>query len=84
MAGDRLMQNDFSVFFDERCVGRIRLAAGRIGIDASWAWVISKRAIILLRMDWHSAANRALLFGLEAAEARFWAEPRRVILPGWG
>ena len=41
MSGDRLMQHDFSVFFDERCVGRIRLAAGRIGIDASWAWVIN-------------------------------------------
>jgi hypothetical protein len=40
MAGDRL-KNDFSVFFHERRVGRIRLAAGRLGLDASWAWVIN-------------------------------------------
>jgi hypothetical protein len=42
----------------------------------------SKRAIILLGMDWHSATNRALLWGLEAAEARFWVLPRRVICLG--
>ena len=42
----------------------------------------SKRAIILLRMDWHSSANRALLCGLGAAEARFWVQPRRVICLG--
>ena len=40
MSGDRLT-NDFSVCFDERRVGRIRLAAGRVGVDASWAWVIN-------------------------------------------
>ena len=34
---------------------------------------------MLLRMDWHSSANRALLWALEAAEARFWVQPRRVI-----
>jgi hypothetical protein len=33
-------------------------------------------------MDWHSAANRALLCGLGAAEVRFWAEPRRVLCLG--
>jgi hypothetical protein len=37
---------------------------------------------MLLRMDWHSSANRALLWGLEAAEARFWVQPRRVICLG--
>jgi hypothetical protein len=42
----------------------------------------SKRAIILLGMDWHSLANRALLLRLEAAEARFWVRPRRVTCLG--
>jgi len=37
---------------------------------------------MLLRMDWHSSANRALLWRLEAAEARFWVQPRRVICLG--
>ena len=35
--------------------------------------------MILLRLDWRSPANRALLLGLGAAEARFWAKPHRVI-----
>jgi hypothetical protein len=34
-------RNDFSVFFDERRVGLIRLTAGRLGLDASWAWAIN-------------------------------------------
>ena len=38
--------------------------------------------MILLGMDWHSSANGALLCGLGAAEARFWAEPRRVTCLG--
>jgi Protein of unknown function (DUF3489) len=42
----------------------------------------SKRAIILLRMDWHCSAKRALLGGLEAAEARFWIQPHRVTCLG--
>lgn len=33
IAGDRI-ENDFSVVFDERRVGRIRLAAGRLGQNA--------------------------------------------------
>jgi Protein of unknown function (DUF3489) len=33
-------------------------------------------------MDWHPSANRALLLGLEAAEARFWVRPRRVTCLG--
>src|ERR1700750_2056048 len=40
IAGESV-KNDFSVLFEERRVGRIRLPAGRIGIDASWAWVIN-------------------------------------------
>jgi hypothetical protein len=42
----------------------------------------AKRAIILLRMDWHSAGNRALLRGPGAAETRFWLQPRRAIYLG--
>jgi 2-polyprenyl-6-methoxyphenol hydroxylase-like FAD-dependent oxidoreductase len=35
----------------------------------------SKRAIILLGIDWHSSANRALLWGLGAARRAFESSP---------
>ena len=40
--------------------------------------LVRKRAIILLGMDRHFSANRALLWRLGAAEARFWVQPCRV------
>jgi len=55
---------------------------GESGSELLTAQLASKRAIILLGIDWHSSANRALLWGLGAAEARFWVQPRRVICPG--
>jgi hypothetical protein len=36
----------------------------------------------LLGIDWQCSAKRALLWGLGAAEARFWVLPRRVICLG--
>jgi hypothetical protein len=37
---------------------------------------------MLLRMDWHSSLNRALLWRLEAAEARLRVQPRRLFCLG--
>ena len=44
----------------------------------------SKRAIILLGMDWHSSANRALLWGLEAAQALLGHPTPPGHMPVWG
>jgi hypothetical protein len=50
--------------------------AGRLLIKA-----YPQRAIILLEMDWHCTANRALLLELGAVEACFWAVPCRLVYP---